>query len=107
MADWLSKHCPNRKRLLDGVPVVYKEYMAMSSGSPEDSEIRHADATALEAIALLIGRSIDREQSLVEWIEDNNQTYPSDPEGWFGVCTAAGWLVVQTYFREFVANGGE
>lgn len=107
MADWFDKHCPHRRHLLAGVPSVYKEYITMSAGASEDADIRYADNTSLDAVALLVGRSIDREQSLVEWIESNDQTYPSDAEGWFGVCTAAGWLVIQTYFREFAANGGE
>lgn len=108
MKDWLKKACPCKTRLLAGVPAVYKEFVVMSVGESGDTSIESAESTELDAVAVLLARSINKEESLVEWIEKNKQDYPSDPEQWMAVCHAAGWLVIQTYFREFVAQiGGE
>lgn len=108
MKDWLKKACPGRQRLLAGVPTVYKEFVVLSVGEAGDTSVEFAETSALEAVAILLARSIDKEQSLVEWIEKNDQSYPSEPEKWLAVCLAAGWLVIQTYFRESVAQrGGE
>lgn len=107
MADWFDKHCPNREKFLEGVPVLHEQYAAMSTITGSEADILYADKDALEAVALLVGRSVDREQSLVAWIERNHQSYPSSPEGWLSVCTAAGWLITQAYFRQLGGKGGK
>lgn len=101
MSEWFEKHCPNRATFLIGVPVIYSEYVKM--GAVQGGvDIHYADKEALEAVAKLVGSAVDREQSLVDWIEGNQQIYPSKPDEWLSVCTAAGFLITQVYFREFI-----
>lgn len=104
---WFEKFCPNRQKFLEGVPAVYAQYVKMGAVSDVEPDVQSADRASLDAVALLVGHAVDREQSLVDWIESNNQTYPSTPGGWLDVCAAAGWLIIQVYVRELRENGGD
>lgn len=72
MSEWFEKHCPNRDSFLSGAPVVYGEYARMGAVR-DDADIQYIDKEALEAVAKLIGSAVDREQSLIDWIVENQQ----------------------------------
>lgn len=114
MASWfVVKNCPGRENLLSVVPELYKQLISTETDAFGDArskgEIQDAEFSALESVAKMIAVCIDREQSLVEWIlEKNKQTFTADVARWYAICCAAGWVVIQTYFRELKSeNGGE
>jgi hypothetical protein len=108
MNEWFSKakNCPGRERLLAGVPGLYKELIASGAEGTQDKSIENAESSSLEAVAKMIAFCVDREQSLVDWIEKNHQTFPPEPDKWYAICCAAGWIIIQTYFRERVSQSG-
>jgi hypothetical protein len=110
MKEWFSKPktCSGRERLLSGVPTMYKQLLVMSDGEADEPTIDSAEASVLDMVAKTLALAIDREESLVNWIEEHDQTYPAEADKWYAICCAAGWVVIQTYFRERISrNGGE
>lgn len=108
MNEWFkTKNCPNRDQILAVVPSLYSALITSASGESDVDAIERAEHSDLEALAGMLAHCINLDQSLVDFIDQNAQDYPADADGWYAVCCAAGWLVIQSYVREQVSRRRE
>jgi hypothetical protein len=99
--EWFRKHCPGREYLLSNVDDFYNRLiLAGSTDGTVHFSIREADSADLEMLARMIAPLVNKEQSLVEWIEMHDQTYAPDLERWYDICRAAGFHIIQVFVRE-------
>lgn len=109
METWLKKNCPQKQRLLESLPVLYKEIISSESDefgdAREKPEFVHADSSAHEAVARMIAVTIERERSLTSYVvKILKKPIPTERIRWYDICTAAGWFLIQTFVREHNAK---